>query len=149
MADADPKLVLTGSNIRFRAFVGTRPVYDVTTLFKSGDVEEVAILFSDKYVGRKRDRKDKKRTGWKLTAEFDTADLAIVSEIDAIEDAREANLAVPELSFAVELAERSGAFEGFVIRKCVASYKMGIKGKDERVPLSLTVEGEDKLPVTT
>jgi hypothetical protein len=148
MADLDPKLPLTGSNVRFQMFVGGRPVVDVTALIKTGDVEQVATMFSDKYLGRKRDRKDKKVTGYKMAMEFDTADLSIVKEIDAIDALIESNTPAPEMSFGVELAERLGTFEGFVIRKCVASYKIGMKGKDERVPLSLTIEGEDKLPVS-
>ena len=144
---SNPKLPLTGSNAPIVIYVGGAPL-PAMDLAKSWEITEQATKYSDKYLGRNRDRKDKKTTGFALTMELDYADSTLVKAIQDIESKREANQALPVLSVGIVLAERDGNFHGHLVQSCVGTYKISSRGKDERITQTIDIEGEDLVTTT-
>lgn len=145
--DSTPKLPMTGTDVTLAMLVGGKPVLETQTQWMSGDITEVAQQFRDKHMGRKRDRVDKKTTGYDFNPSFFLADLTIVEKIKGIQAQIESYQATDDLSFSFEYQLRDGTQYGFALIRCTAKFTVGNPGKDDRCKVSLAVEAEDWVTV--
>ena len=143
-----PKLVLTGENATVTIFVGGAPVPNAAALTKSYEVNEVATQYRDKYLGRTRDRTDKKTTGFDAKLEVDYADGVLFAQLLSIQTARESNaVLIPDLTIGLALALRDGTAQGYALTQCTSKVGVAVKGKDDRITYSLDIQAEDFVPI--
>jgi len=141
--DSMPKLPSKGTEVQFTMLRGGKPVVETTMIVMSISLEEQAQLFSDKYIGRRRDRKDKKVTGYALNFSGDVTDLSVIQALIAIQKQVEAYTAADGLSFTFEHTQRDGNFDQFGIVRCVAKWTLNVGGQSESNKFTISAEGED------
>lgn len=141
--DSMPKLPSKGSEVQFTMLRGGKPVIETTMVVMSISLDEQAQMFNDKYVGRLRDRMDKKVVGYNLTFSGDVTDLSIVQALIAIQKQVEAYTPADSLSFTFEHTQRDGNFDQFGIVRCVAKWSLNVGGKDESNKFTINAQGED------
>lgn len=142
MANTNPKLPLTGRNITVTVFLDGKP-QPQTDVCKSIEVDEVAQMFRDKYLGRDRDRTDKTVSGYDVKLELDYTDATLIKALLNQQTLRDANLPVPNLSIGMILSNRDGTADGYIVQNCVSKFNFSFKGKDERGMVRLELQGED------
>jgi len=145
--DSTPKLPTTGTEVTFAMLVGGNPILETKTQWLDGTVTEVAQQYRDKLMGRKRDRVDKKTTGFDFNPSFLVADMTVVEAIRGVQAQVESYQATDDLSFSFEFQLRDGTQYGFVLVRSTAKFTLGMSGKDERNKITLAVESEDWVTV--
>jgi hypothetical protein len=142
MANTNPKLPLTGRNVTVTLFLNGRPLPQ-TDVARSVEIDEVATMFRDKYLGRDRDRTDKNVDGYDVKLELDYTDASLITALLQQQAARDANGAIPSLSLGMTLLNRDGTADGYIVQNCTSKFNFNFKGKDERGMVRLELQGED------
>ncbi len=145
---ADPKLPLTGENLKLRMLLGGVPQGQAQTV-KNFNVKERGTQHEDDYLGSDTDRLDEQTRGWDWKAEFDYCDASFKKAILDQKAARRARVAsIPELAFILIFENRDGVDEAFILRKAITMIEVGFNGAKERGKLSLDGKAEIYAPVT-
>lgn len=141
--DSTPQLPTTGSDVVLTIYREGRPLSESKVQWENGTLNEVAMQYRDKLMGRRRDRVDKKVTGYDLTAAFLIGDFSIVEELEGIKAQVEAYQTIDTLSVGLEYTLRDGTTVAFVVGPATSKFSINMGGKDERNKLSLNIEAED------
>lgn len=136
------KLPLRGDNVVVTALIDNVP-FDQADTCMSVNVEPKHTVHEDKLLGRKRDRLDQQLRGWKADMEFEHADNLMLKAWLRVQQAREDNAPIPDVTFAVTYEMRDGTSETWALQKCVASPKIGVGGAEDAAKLSWTVMAEE------
>lgn len=145
--DTTPNLPITGTEVAYAMLRAGRPIFETKVQWEGGTVTEVAQQYRDKLMTRRRDRTDKKVTGYDFNPTFLVGDAAIIQALQGIQRQVESYSAIDDLSHSFEFNLRDGTFYGFALIRSTAKFTLNMGGKDERVKISLTIEAEDWVEV--
>lgn len=142
---ADERLPMNGKDSKLELFYGGARVPSVDGHILQWNVEEVAVMFRDGILGRKRKRTDKTVDGYNADlGEVLCPDMALVNFLKGIDDTREAGGTLKDLDVGIRMSRRdAGGTESVILKKCTAKWKLTSSAQSERIKVQISLEGED------